>query len=253
MKPLLLYHTGRAPDAIASVHGGYSRWFGRLLADHPVAVTEHDGVEPAPLPDPRGFAGIVMTGSPASLTAPEHWMEGAVETIRECHRFGTPLLGVCFGHQLIGAAYGAAVVEHPDGWRVGTARVTARPDAIDDPLLEGVLDDDGGFWANFSHRDVVDSESVSPLNGLRMLAGNDRCATQVLAARDHIRGVQFHPEFDAAITSAHVRYSFAELAAEATARGADDEQPDRSLERVSDTPASARIVHNFVRNFVARA
>jgi len=254
-KPLLLYHTGRAPEAIAAEHGGFSDWFGRLLAGHELEVTEHDGVEPSAPPDPRDFAGIVLTGSPASVTAPEHWMEGAVETIREAHRFGTPLLGVCFGHQLIGAAYGATVVGNPLGWEVASHDIEVDEAGRTDPLFEGLFDADNGgkLSVNFSHRDAVAADTVSPLNGLRILAGNAKCATQVLAASDHIRGVQFHPEFTGSVVSAYVRHRYDEIAADADGRTAPADHPKQLLESARDCPDGERVFHNFVRNFVRKS
>ncbi len=254
MRSILLYLTGHAPEPIARRHGVFAQWFRRLFANGPrsgdFTVVDFDGTEPSTPPDPRDFAGIVMTGSPASLTEPEHWMEGAVETIREAHGSGTPLLGVCFGHQLIGAAFGAAVVENPRGWEVATHEVSVHENGHRDPLLTGVGD---RLRVNLSHRDIVDADTISPLNGLRILAGNSKTDAQVIAGGDHIRGVQFHPEFDGDIVSAYVQHRYDQIADDANARDASDDHPDALLARAADCPDSERVFHNFVEHFVFKS
>jgi GMP synthase (glutamine-hydrolysing) len=129
------------------------------------------------------FDGVVLSGSSAMLS--EEGSQSAfreeVEAIRASR---VPLLGVCFGHQLIGLAYGSRVVR--------AARPTKRY------VETEVLVWDGPFSGMPRKMSVYEShhELVDPLpDGFVLLA---RSATSPVAAMRHRRlpvfGVQFHPE-----------------------------------------------------------
>jgi GMP synthase (glutamine-hydrolysing) len=241
---------GAPPDDVVRVHGDFVGWFLRLLAEHPVTVDVVDGTGAAPPPDPRNLAGVVMTGSPASLTAPEPWMEGAVELVREAARVGTPVLGVCFGHQVIGAAYGAGVVRNPRGRETSTHTVELTEAGRADPLFYGLP---ATLRVNFSHHDVVDPDGLAPKGGVRILAQNARADVQALAAGDAIRGIQFHPEFSAARVKAYIASRYADLAAEAATRNAPADHPDELLAQAQDSPDAIAVFANFMRYFVVKA
>ena len=250
MQPrVCLYVVGAPPDPIRAELGTYEDWFGRLLGAHEVEVVVHDGMTGRPPPGWTDFDGFIITGSPASMTAPEPWMEAGVELIRGAYGRGIALLGVCFGHQMIGAAFGGSVVENPAGWEISTHAVDVVDEGADDPLLAGLP---RRFDVNLSHRDMVDPDTLSPLNGVRVLAGNARTAVQIVAAGPHIRGVQFHPEFDGATTAAYIHNRHDALADDADRRGADHDHPAQLAAGARDCPHSETVFHNFVEHFVKR-
>lgn len=249
-RSVCVYIVGDPPPEVEAEHGDFAAWFRRLLAPRDVDVVVHDGrtgLMPADLEELDGF---VITGSPASMTEPEPWMEAGVELVRWAHGAGRPLLGVCFGHQMIGAAFGAPVVNNPEGWEIGTYEVDLGPAGQRDPLFAGLPE---RIAVNLSHRDIIDAGSVSPLNGLQVLAGNPKAAIQAVAAGDHLRGIQWHPEFSGAITRHYIQVRRDSIAADAEARGAPGEHPDRLAEQTVDTPAGERVFHNFIDNFVKRS
>ncbi|HKE15668.1 MAG TPA: gamma-glutamyl-gamma-aminobutyrate hydrolase family protein [Kofleriaceae bacterium] len=248
-RPVCIYLCGAPPAPIAAEHGRFADWFRRLLADHPLDAVEVDGTAGGRPPDPADFAAVVISGSPASVTEPEPWMDAAAELVREAMRVGAPLLGVCFGHQIAAAALGGAVRVNPRGWEVGTRAVELTADGRADPLFDGI---GPHLRVNFSHRDVVDPESL-PAPGCRVLAGNDRSEAQAFAAGDAVRCVQFHPEFDGAATRAYIRTRHDLLAADAAARGASGDHPDALLAATADTPDGERVFHNFIRHWALKA
>src|SRR5262245_441782 len=104
---ILLYKTGEtAPELVAEV-GDYMKWFSRLVGDRAEPALHYGFREPRPPID--GWAGVMVTGSPCSLVNPEPWMDDAAGFVRDVAAAGRPVLGVCFGHQLIGRAWGGAV------------------------------------------------------------------------------------------------------------------------------------------------
>lgn len=251
MRPrLCLYVVGEPPAAVAARHGRFEDWFARLVAASgaDVELEAVDGLVghlPRPLEDYQGF---VITGSPASLTQPEPWMEAGVELVRHAFASRTPLLGVCFGHQLIGAAFGGSVVNNPNGWEISSYEVDVTTAAQDDALFAG-LPPRPSFL--FSHRDVVDEGTLSPMNGVHVMAGNDTAAVQAIAAGPSVRGVQFHPEFTADIVRAYIDCRADDIAADATARDDAGGQPDRRRARAVDSAHGERLFANFVRHWVA--
>ncbi len=243
--PICLYVAGSPPAEVARTHGQFAAWFEPLLSGAPWRAFD---ATTGRLPRLSDYSAVVITGSPASMTAPEPWMEAAVELVRRAHATATPLLGVCFGHQLIGAAFGAGVVANPTGWEVGTYPVTLSAAGRDDPLFRDLPAE---FPVNLVHRDAIDPDTVSPAGGLTVLAANARTPVQAIAAGPVVRGVQFHPEFDGAVTRAYVDARADALTADARARGAEQELPEQLRARVADCPHGAAVIANFVRHWVA--
>ena len=73
---------------------------------------------------------------------------------------------------------------------------------------------------------------------------------QALAAGPVVRGIQFHPEFNGAVTRAYMQRRHEILAEDAASREAPEDHPDRLLPNTRDTPLAEELFHNFVRHFV---
>ncbi len=158
--------------------------FLRALADHEVQSIR---LEAEPLPSIlASYEAVVITGSAASVTDPPHWLEGLERVVRECATDRRPLLGVCFGHQVIATAlYGRDAVTTRHRIEVGWQPVTMR---APDPLFVGLED---GFEVFVSHYDEVRCDLPGPI----WTAQTQACATHGLRIPGlPIWGVQFHAE-----------------------------------------------------------
>lgn len=246
--PLGIVVCGEPPPEVASRFGPFVDWFAELLRERPVSAVGIDAKAPR-LPGPKDFAGFVITGSPASVAAPEPWMSGIAELLHQAKAAGTPVLGVCFGHQLLAFAAGGEVIENPTGWEMGTYEVELLPAAAKVPLLGHI--EEARFSANFSHRDAVVASSLPA--DVEVLAKNARTDVQALAWGEASLGVQFHPEFSAAITRAYIEVRKDDLAADAEKRKAAEDRPEALLDRVTECPDSAALVDRFVSEYVLRA
>jgi GMP synthase (glutamine-hydrolysing) len=182
---------GQPPEEIELAHGDYMRWFTEAMGPR-VTLDAWDVRERRLEPDLREYAGMVVTGAPASLTQPEPWMENAIELIRQAAETEVPVLGVCFGHQLVGCAFGAPTVPAVGVGEHGSHPVTLTETGKSDPLFTHMPTE---FLAQLTHYDQVDPLAVSFSNGLQVLATSPGCAVQALAAGENIRSVQYHPEF----------------------------------------------------------
>jgi GMP synthase-like glutamine amidotransferase len=84
----------------------------------------------APLPDPGQLEGIVITGSAAGVYDELPWLNPLRGFIRQAYGSKTPMLGVCFGHQIMADALGGDVRKSEKGWGLGrhSYGVLTRPD-----------------------------------------------------------------------------------------------------------------------------
>ncbi len=249
MRPpeLCLYVVGKPPGPVEREFGDFEAWFRRLVGSAPVRLTAIDGCSGELPTDLDRFAAFVITGSPASLVAPQPWMEAGLELVRRAHGRGAPLLGVCFGHQMIGAALGGRVIVNSRGWELGTFDIDVLPEGRSDPLFAGLP---ARFTANLSHRDIIDPSAAGAIEGIRVLASSAKTALQAIAVGDATRGVQFHPELDGAITRAYLHNRAETIRADARERGASAEEPELLAARTRDCPLAERIFENFIRHWV---
>lgn len=160
------------------------QYLGQLGA--PVDVWRNDD---ARLADPEGvaaaaaeFGGILLSPGPG---IPER-AGASVPLVGACAVAGTPLLGVCLGHQAIGVTFGATVGRAPELLHGKTSTVHHSNTGV----LQGLPQP---FTAARYHSLTIDPRTVPP-----ELEVTARTRTGVVMALRHnelpIHGVQFHPE-----------------------------------------------------------
>jgi GMP synthase-like glutamine amidotransferase len=171
-----ILQTGLAPDTLAPEMGDYPDMFARLLGGHgftfrtwrvvegefPAAVTEADG--------------WLITGSRHGVYEDHPWIPPLEAFIRDAFARRVPLVGICFGHQIVAQAMGGKVARYEGGWAVGATDY-----------------DFGGetLTLNAWHRDQV----IEAPKGARVIATNEHCANAALLYDDRALTVQAHPEF----------------------------------------------------------
>jgi len=113
---ILVLRAGDALPEVAAEHGQYSAWIERAAGEvWSGGWVEHDLRSSQPVPNPPELSAIIITGSPASVTERAPWMLRAEAYIRDVVDAETPLLGICFGHQLMAQALGGEVRRNPRG------------------------------------------------------------------------------------------------------------------------------------------
>lgn len=235
-RPLLILKTGSAPAPIREQLGDFDRWIEvGLRAGGASAVIVHDArVQDAPLPPaPESFAGVVVTGSSAMVSDREAWSEALVPWLRAAVAGGVPLLGICYGHQLLAHALGGEVGQHPQGVEIGTALIERRPAADGDPLF-------GELPQRFAAQ-TVHWQSVRRLpEDAQALAGNAHDPHHAFRVGARAWGVQFHPEF-----SAPAMRAYADVMAPALGKSGIDATQVRQA--VQPTPEAAALLPRFAR------
>jgi GMP synthase (glutamine-hydrolysing) len=227
----------RAGDAIAEVaaqHGEFASWIARGAGDiWRGGWAEHDLRTSESFPDPTAYAAVIITGSIASVTEEALWMKSAAAYIRAIVGSRTPLLGICFGHQLMAYALGGEVQPNPRGREIGTVALSM---SGDDPIVAGLP---RLIAVNSSHLDTV---KVLP-PGAAVIASTVLDDHAIVAFGEAARGVQFHPEMDEHVMRGYVQARRACL----LEAGLDAEA---ILAQASDTPVAREILRNFIRHFV---
>jgi GMP synthase (glutamine-hydrolysing) len=187
MPRLLIVQTGTT-----HLHGDYPRWFTDALGFAMPVCRSHEGEPLTKAIDEHRPQGIIVTGSPLSVTDQSPWMLQLGADLLRVGARGTPVLGVCFGHQLLGRAAGGDVILNPRGREIGTVRITLSEAGRRDPLFAWAERDE--IEAQATHLDAVDP--LPP--GAMLLASNENCAAQAFRLSETVAGVQFHPEMSVA-------------------------------------------------------
>ncbi len=237
-KPILIVITGETFAAISAAHGDFADWIEAGLAASPLpglAIERFDARGEAALPDAHDYAGIVLTGSHAMVTAREPWSERLGHWLADCAARGvTPMLGICYGHQLLAQALGGEVGDRRDRrFEIGTVSIKQRAEAAADPLFAALP-------ARFDAQ-VVHYQSVHRLPpGARLLAASDTDSCQAFRHGQACWGVQFHPEFPLPAIEQYL----AILRAQPGAHGADALPP---RVRLASTPEAFALLARFAR------
>lgn len=175
-----ILQTGYAPDPVVETSGDYPAMFARLLDGHGFEFQTWEVVDNQFPDGPDDADAWLITGSRHGVYEDHTWLPPLEALIRQIRDSGKPMVGVCFGHQIIAQALGGKVEKFAGGWATGRQRYDM-----------GGADVQLNAW----HQDQV----VLRPEGARVLAGNDFCENAMLAYGDHILTVQPHPEFTATV------------------------------------------------------
>jgi GMP synthase-like glutamine amidotransferase len=220
---------------MAPAYGSYAAMFERLLrAAGWQGEVEVFQARRGQLPDARAdHDAVLLTGSRADAFSDEDWVVALRRHVEGLLRQGTPLLGVCFGHQLIAHCLGARVQRAPQGW--GSGRM------VYDWHAPHLLPADGQGPRSqvallASHQDQV----LSLPRGATLLASSEHCPVAGYVLGTQALCLQPHPEFDA-------RYS-AYLLGKRREQMGEAKHAERlhSLQQAHDGPLMAALMVRFI-------
>ncbi len=171
-----ILQTGQAPEGLRAEAGDYPAMFERLLAGHEFTFRTYH-IEAMEFPaDVHDCDGWLITGSRHGAYEDHPFIKPLEDFIRRAIAAHVPMVGICFGHQIIAQAMGGRVEKYTGGWAVGAQDY-----------------DFGGekVTLNAWHQDQVTARPA----GAEVAACNDFCENAALVYGDDAYTVQAHPEF----------------------------------------------------------
>ncbi len=215
-----ILQTGQAPQDLRAQQGDYPAMFERLLAGHgfDFASWHVEGMEfPASVHDADGW---LITGSRHGVYEDHPFIAPLEQFIREAFAAGLPVVGICFGHQIMAQALGGKVAKFDQGWAVGAQEYEIEGEKL-------VL--------NAWHQDQV----LTPPEGAQTIGRNAFCEHAALGYGKLGYSVQLHPEFDD---------SFIQGLIDTRGRGV---VPDALLQAASATQGGERHPHLVAQRIAA--
>lgn len=230
-KPLFIIKAGDTFGDIIPDHGDFEDQIAAGLGLPAQAMAVVNAEQEEALPEPDRMRGAVISGAHSMVTQDRPWSLALEAWTRKAILAGVPVLGICYGHQIMARAMGGAVDFHPRGTEIGTREVRCHGAARRDDLFSRTP---SCFLVHVYH-----SQSVIRLpEGAVCLAGNDFDPHQAFRVGDRAWGVQFHPEACADITRGYIR----NLAGPLTDEGQDIESLYATLK---ETPHAAALLKRF--------
>lgn len=186
---ICIIEADRPADALIPRFGTYADMFERWLTPAlPEATFSRawfrDG---APLPAPETVDAVLITGSRCGVYDGHAWIDVLRDQLNRYAEAGTPMGGVCFGHQIMAEAFGGRVEKSDRGWGVGRQVHRLTPAG---QRLFGRMDD---LAALSFHQDQI---VRLPAEGEVLLATDHSPYGGVHYAGRRAISVQFHPEFE---------------------------------------------------------
>lgn len=249
---VLVVHCGKKPDDLCAKHGDFTKQIahaleasGMLEGVQLVPVILYDGPTQQTLPDDvSAYTCVIFSGSVHDTTQKLPWMLQAADWIKARVVPGksttVPILGICFGHQLLGMALGGETMVNPRGVEVGSLDIRRVKDAdlvAADPLVSQL---DAAFPGTLVHAQSIE---VLP-EGAVALMETDIERNQLVRFAPLVYGTQFHPEY--------TREFLIDIAPWVTYGTTTPEEKQKLVESARCVEHSQTIVPRFVKLAIAQ-
>ncbi|ADM08430.1 glutamine amidotransferase, class-I family protein [Parvularcula bermudensis HTCC2503] len=235
---LLIAETGVPPAPLQDRFPGYPtmmvEMLGRAgLVTTPSTIKTLEG-ERIPLAPSEEDAALIVTGSPAGVYEDHEWIGPLTDDIRQWAKSGRPMIGICFGHQIMAHAFGGRVELSDRGWGVGVHTYEVMDDM---PGVEGHR-----LACAVSHKDQV----VRLPSGAVRLGGSPFCPNGIIRyAQGRSLSLQFHPEFSHDFARALLACRAEDIPGDVAAFGR------RSLDNPSDRDRIGAFLAAFLKGEIA--
>ena len=177
---------GHAPDDVQAQHGDFDTMFAHLLQGQGFTFKTWNVVDKVFPSSPLEADGWLISGSKHGAYEDHAFIKPLSELIKNIYASAQPMVGVCFGHQIIAQALGGKVEKFNGGWAIGRQDYT--------------FGTHGAVTLNAWHQDQV---TALPL-GAEVIAKSDFCKYAGVVYGKKAYTIQPHPEFSNTIFADYV-------------------------------------------------
>jgi len=182
-----LLQCGHVPDEVAHDEGPYAALYADLVAGHGFDLQTYSVVDGDFPTGPDAAGAWLVSGSKHGAYEDHPWIAPLEALLRDIRAAGKPLVGICFGHQIIAQAFGGTVEKFPGGWSIGRQGYRIGGNAVS---------------LNAWHQDQV----TGLPEGAQVIGASDFCANAVITYGDHVLTMQPHPEFPASVVDKLIQH-----------------------------------------------
>lgn len=197
MKYIYILKTGETFPSTKEKLGDFDNWVINFLGKSAKNIKVIEILKDQKLPNLNSAKGFIITGSHSMVSQELSWSVQLEKYIKKISQKDIPLLGICYGHQLIAKALGGKSDFNKKGKEIGTRKITLSQKSYQDPLLQN-------FPKQFNAFETHYQTAVKLPAGATILASNYKENHQAVRFRKNIWGVQFHPEFDKNIMKEYI-------------------------------------------------
>jgi len=172
---------GHSPEKVVETYGRYNTLFEKLLGPERHTYQSYfvvDNQFPASIHDADAW---LITGSKHGAYDNLPWIKPLEKFIQQIYDERLPMVGICFGHQIMAQALGGRVVKHDGGWIAGTQKYEF-----------GGETELGSLVLNAWHQDQV----VELPADAQVIGSSNTCRYAALQYRSNTVSLQPHPEFE---------------------------------------------------------
>jgi GMP synthase (glutamine-hydrolysing) len=188
MKPLLIVKCGYTDKTVQEKIGDFEDWIIEKCSFSRTNYLVVNVKNRDQLPQPSSLAGVIITGSHDNITEQTPWMLQLCDWLKQLPQEQVPVLGICFGHQVLAHALGGNVGYHPNGGEYGLVPVKINKTKLPQPFFTQLPDE---FFVFASHEQTV----LQLPAGAKSFGHNQHEPNHLVQFTPQIWGCQFHPEF----------------------------------------------------------
>ena len=197
MKTIAIMIAGNASENIEEKVGSKRQWYRQRLSQFNCKIKFVEIFNDSLSYDFSKDDAWIITGSEYSVYDDLNWLQSFKILLLNAINNNIPILGICFGHQLLADTLNGEVKKNPKGWEVGYSNVELTSKGLESNIFTGFSHK---FYAAETHQDVV----IKLPDNCNLLAENNM-GIQSFQYKKNVFGVQFHPEFDNKIMDAYIK------------------------------------------------